>query len=87
MSVVFAQAENVSQDHVFDLLQLLWALNCLNRFLKTFGLNIWHVVNVCALFVRHEVDSILQVLIFNHQLKVGIHRVVVLLRNIQKILS
>ncbi len=87
MSVVFAQAKDMGQDHVFYFFQLLWALNCLDRFLEIFGLNIRHIVNDCALIVRHEVDSILQVLIFNHQLKVGIHRVVMLLRDIQEILS
>ncbi len=70
------------QDHVFNFFQLLWALNCLDRFLKIFRLYVRHVVNDCALIVGHEVDSVLQVLIFNHQLKVGIHRVVMLLRNI-----
>ena len=87
LPVILPETKHMSQDHILEGLQLLLVLDLINRLLKLFRRQIGHVVNTGALFVRNQAESVPEILVLDHELKVRLHRVLVLLRHTQQIFT
>ena len=79
LPVIFSKAMNVSEDHVFDIGEIVGVLDTVHLFLKLPVGQIGHIVNVCSVFLGGEVESVTEILVLNGQLEVSLHRVFVLL--------
>ena len=77
----------MSEDHIFDFGEIVGVLDAVHLLLKLPVGQIGHIVNIRSVFLGGEVESVPKILVLNRQLEVGLHRVLVLLRHTEQILT
>ena len=84
--IIFPQAEHMGEYHVLRLFELFLIRDRANRLLKLARYQVRQVVDAYSVALPKEGNAVPQVLVLHHQLEVGRHCVLVLLRHIEQVL-